>query len=79
MMVSLGKYKGLADLRRWVSNANHYIGEEKRSRDPTIGNRSNPGKSFGIRYRLACAASRVPSTPSPRLAGVRSKTQPFFG
>jgi hypothetical protein len=30
MMVSLGKYKGLADLRRWVSNANHYIGEEKR-------------------------------------------------
>ena len=40
-IVSLGKYKGLADLRPWVSNANHYIGEEKQFVDRIVARNPN--------------------------------------
>ncbi|MGH6794724.1 MAG: hypothetical protein ACREDM_01485 [Methylocella sp.] len=38
---SLGKYKGLADLRRWVSNANEYIGDEKQFVDQIVARNPN--------------------------------------
>jgi hypothetical protein len=37
----LRKYNGLADLRRWVSNANHYIGDEKQFVDIVVAHNPN--------------------------------------
>jgi hypothetical protein len=48
----LRKYNGLADLRRWVSNANHFIGEEKQCVDIVVAHNPNT-----IDFEMALPAS----------------------